>query len=201
MRIEEDETVEEYTKHDARVISGFFKSQFVQCYYGGRQAICYYLCFEINANYAKGSWCYRITLRNVNKIVRNGHFLKFKIDWLVMIRELAIQDTREDRGERCEQNVNRFEIHTDLNLPAWERIEPEEDKLEIEQGEKIMATYQDRHVEDIDSLWFLLVFPYCFLNGQGLPAKKVSVKRWLSYLIQIEGNTVQSSAYVCAIGE
>ncbi len=49
-----------------------------------------------------------------------------------------------------------------------------------------MATYAGKHAEDTDPLWFLLVFPDCFPKGQGLPVEKVSVKRWLSYIIQIE---------------
>jgi hypothetical protein len=42
------------------------------------------------------------------------------------------------------------------------------------------------------------VFLDCFPNGQGLPVEKVSVKRWLSYLIQIGGSPFQSNAFVCA---
>ena len=64
-----------------------------------------------------------------------------------------------------------------------------------------MATYADKHAVDIDPLWFLLVFLDCFQNGQGLPTKKVSVKRWLSYLIQIDGSPFQSNAFVCADGD
>ncbi len=41
----------------------------------------------------------------------------------------------------------------------------------------------------------------CFPNGQGLLiAKKVSVKRWISYLIQIDGCPFQSNAFVCGAG-
>jgi hypothetical protein len=46
-----------------------------------------------------------------------------------------------------------------------------------------LAKYADKPAEDIDPLWFLLVFSDCFPNAQGLLAEKVSVKRWLSYLI------------------
>ena len=69
--------------------------------------------------------------------------------------------------------------------------ETDEDKIAIEQGKKSVATYSDKHAEDIDPLWFVLVFPDCFPNGQGLPAEKLSVKRWLSYLIQIAGSPFQ----------
>jgi hypothetical protein len=45
------------------------------------------------------------------------------------------------------------------------------------------------------------VFPDCFPNAQGLPAEKVSVKQWLSYLIQIDGSPFQSLAFVCAASD
>jgi len=64
-----------------------------------------------------------------------------------------------------------------------------------------MATYADKHAEDIDPLWFLLVFRDCFPNAHGLPTEKVSVKRWLSYLIQIDGSPFQSNAFVCVVGD
>jgi hypothetical protein len=64
-----------------------------------------------------------------------------------------------------------------------------------------VATYIVRRAEDIDHLWFLLFFPNCFPNGQGLPANKVSVKRWISYLIQIDGNPIQSNAFVCVASD
>ncbi len=64
-----------------------------------------------------------------------------------------------------------------------------------------MATYADKPAEDIDPLWFLLVFPSCFLNGQGLPATKVSAKRWLSYLIHFDGSQLQLNGFVCAVGD
>ena len=51
-----------------------------------------------------------------------------------------------------EENANRFEIHTDSNLPDWERIETKEDNIAIEQGGKIVAAYADKCVEDIDPL-------------------------------------------------
>jgi hypothetical protein len=34
----------------------------------------------------------------------------------------------------AENNVNRFEIHTDSNSPLCERIDSEEDRITIEQG-------------------------------------------------------------------
>ena len=64
-----------------------------------------------------------------------------------------------------------------------------------------MAIYADKHADDIDLLWFLLVFPDCFPNGQGLPSEKVSVKRWISYLIQNDGISFQSNAFVCVVGD
>ena len=64
-----------------------------------------------------------------------------------------------------------------------------------------MATYDDILAGDIDPPWFLLVFPYCFPNGQGLLANKLSVKRWLFYLIQIDGSPFQSNAFVCDAGD
>ena len=88
-------------------------------------------------------------------------------------------ESDEDSDERVEENINRCEIRTYPNLPDWERIEIKEDKITIEQGEKIVAAYADKLAKDIDFLWFLLVFPGCFPNGQELPEKKVSVKRWL----------------------
>jgi hypothetical protein len=53
----------------------------------------------------------------------------------------------------------------------------------------------------IDPLWFLLVFPDCFPNAQGLAGNNVHVKRWLSYRIQIDGSRFQSNAFVCAAGD
>jgi hypothetical protein len=46
-----------------------------------------------------------------------------------------------------------------------------------------------------------LVFQVCFPNGQGLPAEKVSIKRWISYLIQIDGSPFQSNDFVCVVGD
>ena len=39
----------------------------------------------------------------------------------------------EESGERVEENVNRFEIHTESNSLDWERIENEEDTIAFEQ--------------------------------------------------------------------
>ena len=65
-----------------------------------------------------------------------------------------------------------------------------------------MATYVDKHVEEIDPLWVLLVFPDCFPNAQGHLAETVPFKRWLSYLIQIDGSPFQSNnACVCDVGD
>ena len=110
-------------------------------------------------------------------------------------------ETDEDRGCELENISDRHEIRHDSNLPVWERVENEEDEIAIEQGKKLVATYADKPAEDIDPLWFLLVFPDCFPNGQGLPPEKVSVKRWLSYLIQIDGSPFQSNSFVCAAGD
>ena len=63
-----------------------------------------------------------------------------------------------------------------------------------------MATYDNKPAKDIDPQYFFLVFPYCFPNGQGLPAKKVLVKRWLTYLIQKNGSPFQSIDFVCDAG-
>ena len=79
------------------------------------------------------------------------------------------------------------------------RNETYDDEITVQQRGKIAATYADKHAEEIDPLWFVLVFPNCIPNRQGLPAEKVSVKRWLSYLIQIDGSLFQSNAFVCAI--
>ena len=43
-----------------------------------------------------------------------------------------------------------------------ERNETDDDEIAIEQGKSCVATYADKPAEDIDSLWFLLVFPDCF---------------------------------------
>ena len=110
-------------------------------------------------------------------------------------------ESDEHSVEVAEQNVDRVEIQLDSNLPVWERIETDDDEICIEQGEKIVATYADKPAEDIDPLWVLLLFPDYFPNGQRLLADKVWVKRWLSYLIQIDGSPFQSNAFVCASGE
>jgi hypothetical protein len=75
-------------------------------------------------------------------------------------------------GEVAEHNVPRFDIQSNSNLRVAERNETDDDEIAIEQGKKLVATYADKHAEDIDPLWFLLVFPDCFPNGQGLPVKK-----------------------------
>ena len=92
----------------------------------------------------------------------------------------------EHSGEVAVYNVPRFEIQSNSNVRVAERNETDDDDIALEQGKKLVATYADKPAEDIDPLWFLLVFPDCFPNGQGLPVEKVSVKRWLSYLIQID---------------
>ena len=96
-------------------------------------------------------------------------------------------------GEVAEHNVPRFDIQSNSNLRVAERNETDDDEIAIEQGKKLVTTYADKPAEDIDPLWFLLVFPDCFPNGQGLLVEKVSVKRWLSYLIQIDGSPFQSN--------
>ena len=45
------------------------------------------------------------------------------------------------------------------------------------------------------------MFPDYFSNGQGLLAEKVSDKRWLSYLIQIDGSPFQSNTFLCAASD
>jgi hypothetical protein len=91
----------------------------------------------------------------------------------------------DNSGEVPEQNVNRFEIRSDSNLRVAERNESDDNEIAIEQGKKLVATYEDKPAEKMNPLWVLLVFPDCFPNAQGLLAEKVSVKRWFSYLIQI----------------
>ena len=110
-------------------------------------------------------------------------------------------ESNKHSGERVDENAHRFEIRTSTILPVWELIETKEGKIAIEQGEKIVETYADKHAEDIDPIWFLLVFLDCFPNRQGLLAKKVQVKRWLSYLIQVDGSLFQSNCFVCAVGD
>jgi hypothetical protein len=108
----------------------------------------------------------------------------------------------DDRsGEVAKHNFPRFEIQSNSNLRVAECNVTDDDKIAIEQGETLVATYADKLAEDIDPLWCLLVFQDCFPNGQELPVEKVSVKRWLSYLIQIDGSPFQSNAFVCAAGD
>ena len=45
-------------------------------------------------------------------------------------------ESDEDISEIVEENANRFEIHTNSNVPDWERIETKKDKIAIEQGKK-----------------------------------------------------------------
>ncbi len=66
----------------------------------------------------------------------------------------------------AEHDVNRFEIQNDSNLRVAECNASDEDEIAIQQGETIVATYVDKPAEDVDPLWFLLVFPDCFPNGQ-----------------------------------
>ena len=107
-------------------------------------------------------------------------------------------ESDEHSGEVAEHNVPRFEIQSNSNSRVAERNETDDDEIAIEQGNKLVATYADKPAEDIDPLWFLLVFPDCFPNCQVLPAEKVSVERLLSFLIQIDGSPFQSNAFVCA---
>ena len=107
----------------------------------------------------------------------------------------------ENSVEIAEKNVNRFEIHIDSNMPLWKRIETEEVKIAIEQEEQIVAAYDDEHAEDIDPFYSLLVLPDCVSNEQGLLENKVSVKRWLSYFIKIDGSPFQSNTCVCATSD
>ena len=81
-------------------------------------------------------------------------------------------ESDEDSREIVEENANRFEIRTKSNLPNWERIETRENKIVIEQGKNLVATYADKLAEDVDPLWFLLVFPDCFPNGQETACEK-----------------------------
>ncbi len=105
-------------------------------------------------------------------------------------------ESDEHSGEVAEHNVIRYEIQSDTNLRVVERNETDDDKVAIEKGTKLVATYADKHAEDIDPLWFLLVFPDCFPNAQGLPAEKVSVKRCMFNLIQVDESSFQSNAFV-----
>ena len=114
--------------------------------------------------------------------------------------EISVTDS-ESNNEIGDDITVREQIEIDSFIPVWERVETQDDEIAIEQGKKLVATYADKPAEDIDPLWFLLVFPDCFPNGQGLPTQKVSVKRWLSYLIQIDGSPFQSNAFVCAAGD
>jgi hypothetical protein len=75
-------------------------------------------------------------------------------------------ESDEHSGEVAEHNVPRFETQSNYNLRVAERNETNNDQIAIEQGEKIVATYADTLAEDIDPLWFLLVFPDSFPNGQ-----------------------------------
>jgi hypothetical protein len=63
-------------------------------------------------------------------------------------------ESDEHNGEGAELNVDRAKIQTSSNLLVWERIETIEDEIAFEQGEKLVATYSDKHAEDIDPLWF-----------------------------------------------
>jgi hypothetical protein len=106
-------------------------------------------------------------------------------------------ESDEHSVEVAEQNVDRVEIQPDSNVPVWKRTETIEDEIAIEQGKKLVATYSDKSAEDIDPLWFLLVFADCFPNAQGLAGNNVYVKRWLSYLIQIDGSRLFSIKCFC----
>jgi len=68
-------------------------------------------------------------------------------------------ESDEHNGEVAEHNVSRFKIQSDSTLRVAERNEIDDDKIAIEQGKKIMATYADKPAEDIDPLWLLPVFP------------------------------------------
>ena len=73
--------------------------------------------------------------------------------------------------------------------------------LLLNKGKNCGNICADKHAQDIDPLWFFLVFLDCFPNAQGLPGKKVLIKLWVSYLIQIDASTFQSNDFVCACGD
>ncbi len=56
-------------------------------------------------------------------------------------------------------------------MHVCQRVETKEDEITIGQEKRIVATYADNHVKDIDPLWFLLLFSNCFPNAQGLHGK------------------------------
>ncbi len=68
-------------------------------------------------------------------------------------------ESDEHNGEVAEYDVSRFEIQSDSNLRVAECNETDDDEITIEQWKKLVATYADKPAEDIDPLWFLLVFP------------------------------------------
>jgi hypothetical protein len=63
-------------------------------------------------------------------------------------------ESDEHSGEVVEHNVPRFEIQSNSNLRVAERNETGDDEISIEQGKKLVATYADKHADDIDHYGF-----------------------------------------------
>ena len=61
--------------------------------------------------------------------------------------------SNEGNNEIVGNIVNCSQIHSDSNLPMWERAENEADEITIEQGKTLVATCVNKLVEDIDPLW------------------------------------------------
>ena len=83
----------------------------------------------------------------------------------------------------------------------WEQYSDEEQEEAVEHGKKLVLRYGDQPVQDLEALWFLMVFFDHFPNCQGLPPPGVSIKRWLRHLILRHGSLFQRARFVCAAGD
>lgn len=83
----------------------------------------------------------------------------------------------------------------------WEQYSDEEQEEAVEHGKKLVLRYGDQPVQDLEALWFLMIFFDHFPNCQGLPPPGVSIKRWLRHLILRHGSLFQRARFVCAAGD
>ena len=85
--------------------------------------------------------------------------------------------------------------------PAWMQAETPAEQIALEKGKRLVEMFDNTPLEDLDPIWFLIVFLDHFPNGTGLPPPGVSIRAWLRYLIKIDGSLFQLAPFLCAAGD
>ena len=110
-----------------------------------------------------------------------------------------LERTDLPRDDEMDESESDQEVDEE---PAWAKNpETEEERIAIERGKKLVMTFEDVPLRDLDPAWFLLTFPDLFPNGRGLPPEGVSVIAWLKFLIRIDGSPFQADDFICAVGD